>query len=129
MINTSEKIIYKELSYALNGIFYVIHDTLGKYAREKQYGDLFEKFLTEKEIVYKREALISKTGLDINKADFVIENKIIVEFKVKPFVMREDYHQVKRYLEFSDLLLGILVNFRQQYLKPKRIINNKYSKQ
>ncbi len=122
----SKDIIYKELSYELCGILYKTHDILGRYALEKQYGDLIEKFLIEKNIAYEREKLISKTGDDINRADFIIENKIILELKVRPIITREDYYQVKRYLEFSDLFLGILVNFRHHYLKPKRIINSKY---
>ena len=122
-----KEIIHKELSYMLVGIFYKVHDQLGQYAREKQYGDLLEKLLKEKGISYKREALISKTGDDINKADFIVDNSIVIELKVKPGVNREDYYQVKRYLEMSNLLLGMIVNFRQNYLKPKRVINSKYS--
>lgn len=129
MPQTNKHIIYKDLSYQLGGIFFAVHDTLGRYAREKQYGDLLEKLLKEKNIFYEREKLLSKAGEDINKADFIIENKILIELKAKPFITREDYYQIKRYLEFSDLFLGILVNFRQKYLSPKRIINNKYSKQ
>jgi len=129
MPQTQKEIIYKDLSYQLGGIFYAVHDTLGRYTREKQYGDLLEKILKEKGIKYEREKLISKTGEDINRADFIIENKIILELKTKLFITREDYYQTKRYLEFSDLFLGIIINFRQKYLNPKRIINNKYSKQ
>ena len=126
MTQTTKNIIYKDLGYKVGGIFYKVQDTLGLYAREKQYGDLLEKLLKEEKIDYEREKLISKTGDDINKADFIIENKMIVELKAKPFLTREDYYQVQRYLEFANLLLGIIVNFRQKYLKPKRIINNKF---
>ncbi len=122
----SKDIIYKELSYQICGILYKTHDILGRYALERQYGDLIEKILIEKKIKYEREKLISKTGNDINRADFIIENKIVLELKARPIITREDYYQVKRYLEFSNLLLGILVDFRHHYLKPKRIINNKF---
>ncbi|MBI5401519.1 GxxExxY protein [Candidatus Wolfebacteria bacterium] len=124
--NNNKEIIYKELSYELGGIFYKVHDELGRYAREKQYGDLLEKFFNEKGIKFEREKIISKTGNDINKADFIVNNSIIIELKVKPIITTEDYYQVKRYLEFTNLRLGMVVNFRQKYLKPKRIINSNY---
>lgn len=117
-------IIHKELSYKIVGMLYKTHDLLGRYAREKQYGDIFQKILQENDISHEREVLISKTGADINKADFIIENKVLVELKAKPVIGQEDYYQVKRYLSFADLKLGLLVNFRQKYLSPKRVLNS-----
>jgi len=124
---TKSKIIYKDLSYQLVGILYKVHDELGRFAKEKNYGDLFEKILKDKNIKYEREKLISKTGNEINKADFVIDNKIIIEFKAKPVITKEDYYQVKRYLEFANLKLGLLVNFSHNYLNPKRILNPRFT--
>lgn len=112
MPQTQKQILHKELSYKLGGLFYKTHDTLGRFAREKQYADLFERLLQEAGISYEREKIISKTGDDLNRADFIIENSIVIEFKVKPFITREDYYQIKRYLEREDLLLGIIPNFR-----------------
>lgn len=56
-----------------------------------------------------------------NQADFVIEDKIILECKANICVTKEDYYQIMRYLESSHKKLGILVNFRSKYLRPKRI--------
>ena len=33
------ELIYPELSYAINGIFFTVQNELGRFAREKQYGD------------------------------------------------------------------------------------------
>lgn len=117
------EIIHKELSYEIVGFLYKVHDVLGRYAREKQYGDLFEHMLREHGVAFEREKAISRTGADVNKADFFIDNKVIVELKVKPMINSTDYYQVKRYLEFAGIKLGLLVNFRQKYLNPKRILN------
>ena len=39
------KIIYKGLSYKVNGIFYEIYNTLGNIYSEKQYQDVLEERL------------------------------------------------------------------------------------
>ena len=58
-----------------------------------------------------------------NIPDFIIDKKIILEIKAKRIITKDDYYQVKRYLVSSNLQLGIIVNFRQKYLSPKRVLN------
>ena len=117
--NTNEKLIYPELSYLLTGIFFEIHNKIGRYSREKQYGDYFEQKLKEIRIPYKREYNIEKTN---NIADFIVDNKIVVELKAKRITEKNDYYQIQRYLQTTKLKLGLLVNFRNRFLKPARIV-------
>ncbi len=112
--------LYKDLSFAIIGIIIEVHKEQGQYAREKQYCDSFEKKLKERQFQYQRELRVADSG---NILDFQIENKIAVEFKTVPFLIDEHYNQVKRYLFQTGLKLGILVNFRDQRIKPKRILN------
>jgi GxxExxY protein len=123
-----QEIIYKELSYEIIGILYEVHNELGRYCNEKQYGDLIEKKLKEKNIKFEREKVIPKsfTGerAGRNRVDFLIEGKIIIEIKAKRNIEREDYYQTKRYLRAFNCKLAIIVNFRESFLKPKRILNS-----
>jgi len=114
------KILHKDLSYKIVGILIEVHKELGSYAREKQYGDSFEEKIKQNEILYKRELRVGDSG---NIADFMIDNKILIEFKAKPFLTDEDYNQIKRYLFQTKIELGILVNFRDKRIKPKRVLN------
>jgi len=117
--DTNKKLIYPELSYLLVGIFFDIHNKLGRYAREKQYADSLENKLKEIRIPYKREYNIKKMG---NMIDFLIDNKIILELKAAKFVTRDDYYQIQWYLQITETRLGMIINFRNRYLKPVRVM-------
>lgn len=123
-----QELIYPDLSYEITGLLFEVHNELGRYCNEKQCGDLFEIKLKNNNIKYQREYKIKKLfnselpGRNI--ADFLIEYKIIIEFKCKRVIERNNYYQVRRYLEAADKKLGLIVNFREKYLKPKRILNS-----
>ena len=116
---TGELVIYPKLSYTLTGVMFATHNELGAYAREKQYGDLIEKKLKEVKLPYKREIAISNTG---NILDFIIDDKIIIELKSVRSLTSDNYRQIQNYLQQTGHKLGMLINFRNKYLKPVRII-------
>lgn len=119
----TDKIIEKDLSYRLGGIFFEIQNELGRFCRERQYADSLEKKLTDCKISFQREFPVSISGRKSNFIDFIIEDRILLDLKAKPFVEKEDYYQMKRYLEITNIKLGLIINFRDRYLKPRRILN------
>jgi GxxExxY protein len=122
------KILHKELSFVINGLLFETHNILGRYKNEKQYCDCLEELLKKKGLKFKRECVleVSFNGEQLrrNICDFVIEGLIVLEIKTVDFLTKDHYFQVKRYLSSSGLNLGILVNFRQVRIIPKRILNN-----
>jgi len=128
MARTSEKVIYPELSYKINGILFNVHNNLGRYLNEKQYSDAIEQGLKTMNVNYKRELAIPPSFIGEeegrNKIDFIVENKIVIEVKAKRVLDRGDYYQLRRYLDSFGKKLGLLVNFRSKYLNIKRVINS-----
>lgn len=122
-------LLYKDITYKLNGICFQTHNALGRYANEKQYCDFIETLLKKEGVRYEREKILSpsfageKTGR--NRVDFFIEDTVILEVKSKRALERADYVQLMRYLIALNKKLGVLVNFWESILRPKRVLNPK----
>ena len=123
-----EKLIHKDLSYKIRGILFNIHNELGRFCNEKQYGDALEYFFQKENIVYEREKVLDvsfdgeKKGR--NRVDFIVNRKVIIELKCLPCLGRDEYHQCQRYLKSTNLDLVLLINFRPRYLLVRRILNH-----
>ena len=126
--NKKRELIYPEFSFKLTGIFYEIHNKLGRHLLEKQYADALETALKDLKIPYTREARVSvryrQQDIPAGNVDFIIDNKVAVDIKAKKFPSKDDYHKILRYLKAKGLRLGLIVNFRDSYLKPKRVLNS-----
>ncbi len=115
----SNKLIYPELSYLVTGICFAVHNHLGRFSREYRYCDAIKQRLKEASIPYERERRIGQSG---NQLDFWFDGKLVLEVKAKRLITKEDFCQPQRYLQSTRKKLGLLVNFRNRYLKPIRII-------
>ena len=100
-------------------MLYSTHNELEPYAREKQYCDVIERIFKEKGVNNKREKKIGDSG---NQLDFIEDDKVALELKAKRILTKEDYFQTQRYLQEIGLQLALLVNFRDKYIKSKRIV-------
>ncbi len=121
------KVIYPALSYQINGILFQAKMELGDYLNEKQYCDCIEQKLKNAKVIYEREKILPPSfegEKNRNRVDFLIEDKIVLEVKTKRFLARSDYYQIKRYLVCLNKKLGIIVNFHQKFVQPKRILNS-----
>ena len=94
---------------------------------EQQYSDSLENLLKLENIKYEREKPLPPSFEGEkdrrNIPDFIIENTIILDLKAKRVITKDDYYQMKRYLNVYKKELGLIINFREYYLKPKRVLN------
>ena len=120
-------LIYKDLSYVINGIAFKIDNEIGYGFDEKIYADAFEELLKKGKLKYQRE-VYSPVKVD-NKViarrfiDFIIEDKIVVELKQGINKYRKVCDQLFQYLRINKLKLGIVIRFTKNGVKIKRIPN------
>ena len=78
----------------------------------------FEKeritFERQKAIPLVHEAVKLEAGF---RADVIIENKLLIEFKSLENLAEVHYKQVQTYLKLTNIKLGLLINFNNVYLK------------
>jgi GxxExxY protein len=114
------------LSYQIIGICFSIHNRLGNSYKEVYYQRAFEKELKHLKIRYEREKSFDLTYRDetIGKhfVDFLIDDKIVVEFKAVPYLTDKASNQILSYLKSMQKRLGLLINFRTNKVQVKRIV-------
>lgn len=103
-----------------------VHNELGNGFLEAVYQDALEIELMDRGIPYVREAKIPifYKGRKLDKeyyADFICYDKIIVELKCLPRLVKANKAQVINYLHGTRLSIGLLVNFADASLKWERI--------
>ena len=118
----------EELSYKLVGCFYKIRNLYGSGHREKFYDAVLGEILESEKILFVNKPKIKLYSLQSGKVisyivpDKLVENKIVVELKAKPFITQDDVAQVREYLHITRYEILYLINFGEQEFKPRRFI-------
>ena len=111
----NKSLLYKELVYQLQGIFFEIYKSVGPGFKELIYQNAIEEELKENNINYKGEPTIKvkykNKLLGYYKPDFIVDEKVIIEVKSVPEMPMYFENQLFSYLKASNYLLGLLVNF------------------
>lgn len=120
-----------EMTYKINGCAMKVHNTLGNGFQEVIYQRCLAIELQKAGLNFGREIeqIIFYEGIEVGtrRADFVVENQVIVELKA--LINLEDVHlaQAKNYVVAYDFPIGLLINFGATSLQFKKIFNKKYS--
>ena len=124
-----------ELTYKIIGCAMKVHNTLGPgfhgpSLREVIYQRCLAIELERAKLGFQREQeqTVYYDGIDVGtrRADFVVDDKVVVE--IKALVELEDVHmaQAKNYTVAYDFPLGLLINFGSKSLEYKLMFNPKY---
>ncbi|KKU75669.1 MAG: hypothetical protein UY02_C0045G0002 [Candidatus Giovannonibacteria bacterium GW2011_GWB1_47_6b] len=121
--------LYEKESYQIRGACFRVYNELGGGIKENIIERALLKELRDQKLETESQVRINlfykgeKVGVYI--PDIVVEKKIIVELKSKPFITQEDYKQFWGYLKGSFYELGFLVGFTPRGLVIRRFANTK----
>lgn len=105
----------EKLSKRLVGVFYDVYNELGYGFLESVYDESFAIALAETGVGHRRQASIPVLfrGLPVGffKADFIIEEEIVLELKSAQAIDKAHISQLLNYLRASKLELGFILNF------------------
>jgi len=118
-----------EITYKINGCAMKVHNTLGNGFQEVIYQRCLAIEFEKAGLGFVREQdhTIYYEGIDVGtrRADFVVEDQVIVE--IKAVINLEDVHlaQAKNYVVAYQKPIGLLINFGSKSLQFKKVYNSK----
>lgn len=122
------EIFYKEECYAIIGAAMEVHNQLGCGFQEKVYQDALEIEFKLRNIPFVREQHlpIFYKGIRIKHdyySDYICYDKIVIECKSVPEILKEHEAQTINYLKINSYKLGLVINFGNKTLDYKRLVN------
>lgn len=120
---------YDQITYKINGCAMKVHNNLGNGFQEVIYQSCLAIELKKAGLNFGREIEqdIFYDGIHVGtrRADFVVENDIIVE--IKAVINLENVHlaQAKNYVVAYNKSIGLLINFGATSLQFKKVFNPK----
>jgi GxxExxY protein len=120
---------YEELTGSIIGCAMKVHSTLGNGFQEVIYQRALALEMQHQGLAFEREKVMQIYYRDVQigtrRADFFVENTIMVELKA--VIQLEDVHlaQAMNYVEAYKMEIGLLLNFGARSLQFKRVHNNK----
>lgn len=119
------------ITYTINGCAMKVHNTLGNGFQEVIYQRCLAIELEKANLSFQREQkhdiFYEEIRVGSRRADFVVEEQVIVELKA--VINLEDVHlaQAKNYVVAYDKPIGLLINFGAKSLQFKKVFNAKYN--
>jgi len=109
------ELLYKDLSYVIQGVAFDIYKKLGSAHKENVYHNACLIALRNKKLGIEKEKRIEifyeNKKVGTYTPDLVVNDSILIELKAKPFLTKEDIKQFWHYLRCSTYRLGYLINF------------------
>ena len=123
-----EKLKYKNITEKIIGASFEVHKFLGNGFQEVIYQRALAWELSQAGLSYSREIEQEifykelQKPIGTRRADFVVEDKVLVELKA--VIQLEDVHlaQVLNYLKAYRLEVALLINFGSKSLTFKRLV-------
>ncbi|MCB8977661.1 MAG: GxxExxY protein [Ardenticatenaceae bacterium] len=122
------EIIHKELSYAVRGVLFDVHNQLGPLLPEKFYQEAVAIGLEANGLACQTEKpfTVYYCGVEVGRyfVDVWVEGgQLLLELKVAPEILPIHQAQAISYLKVTDADLAVVVNFGARSLEDMRLPN------
>jgi GxxExxY protein len=125
----TEHYLHSEITSKIINCFYKVYNELGYGFLEKVYENALKIELEKNGLAVEKQKPISVyyEGTLVGKyfADFIIENKVIVELKTAETICKEHEYQLINYLKATEIEVGLLLNFGKKPQIARKIFTNK----
>ncbi len=122
-----EDLVYPELCYQTLGILFEVWTDVGFGHKEKIYQKAVSNKFASRGISIKEQLparlVYQNKPIGIYYFDFLVDEKIVLELKVRNYFSIKDIKQVYSYLKAQNLKLGIIAHFTNTGVKYKRVVN------
>lgn len=119
---------HEELTAKIIGIFYKVYNALGYGFLEKVYENALAFEFNKSGLSFVKQARINVLyeGEVMGEyfADFIVEDRVIVEVKAIARISSKDENQLLNYLTATDKEVGLLLNFGEEAEKKRKIYDN-----
>ncbi|MCX6033314.1 MAG: GxxExxY protein [Chloroflexi bacterium] len=116
---------HEDLTYRIIGAAMAVHSRLGPGHKEDVYQRALEAQSVEDGLAFEAQKLLEvhDNGLLVGYyiPDFIYEEKVVVEIKAFSSLSRRYLGQVVTYLNHTGLQVGLLLNFGERRLIPRRV--------
>lgn len=122
------KLLFEEETFKVIGACINVHKKLGNGFSEAVYQQAIEKEFLQANIPFEqqKEVPIYYNGEPLNEfftVDFLCYNNVLLDIKSVLSIQEHMTQQVLNYLKSSHIEIGMLINFGEQSLKWKRLVN------
>ena len=123
--------IKDEFTYKIIGCAMTVHNTIGPWFQEVIYQRCLAIELEKAGLSFVREQdqkiYYKGTEVGTRRADFVVENTVVVEIKALTKLENVHLAQAKNYVVAYDFPTGLLINFGAESLEHNLLFNPKYN--
>jgi len=116
--------LHSDLTYAIIGAAMEVHTRLGPGFLESVYGEALAYEFNIRHLSYARQVYIEVRYKTIVagrfRADYVVEDKVVVELKAAKKLTPVDEAQLLNYLKGTGYSVGLLINFGEKSLEHRR---------
>lgn len=119
---------HADLTQKLIGVFYQVYAELGFGFLESVYDEAFAVALLESGLSFHRQAPLQVWFrgmlIGIFRADFIIEDRVLVELKAVKALGPPHEAQLINYLKATEIEVGLILNFGPRPTFVRRILEN-----